>query len=232
MKTTAAALALLLAFPAHAATPAPNPDRWVSVAGEGEASAKPDTLSFSAAVWRDAKEASGARGQIAAALSRIKAVITKAGIAPADADVSPVSVDAQNRHDPGKRPVQSGYRAAATVAVRLRDPAKYDTVSAALLEAGASELRGTSWESSRERELADEARARAVADARDGATGLARAAGAKLGKVRTIEDRGGGRPLPPLQVARTAGGMPSPGALAPNDVVIRVSVHVSWYLAD
>ena len=233
MKTPIALLLILASASGAVAAPAPAGPavRTVSVEGEGDARALPDQLVCALAVWRDDKDPGTARSQGASAVARVLAVLKRRGVADADVQTARAAVEAQVTYDQGKQ-MPVGYRASTVMTVRLRKLEIYDALITEAIEAGANELRGATFESSRYRALADEARLKAVEDARARAEALAKAAGAKLGRILTLEEHAGMRPVPMPQLTRNSGGMLGAASLAPGEIAVHINVQAVWELTD
>lgn len=105
---------------------------------------------------------------------------------PDDITASDLALREDNDYDDNDRPLPPAHVASREVKVRLDD---LDTLGAymdAALAAGFTEISNVTFKSSKEASLREEARARAVADAREKATGLVTAFGGNLGPVYSI----------------------------------------------
>jgi len=91
-----------------------------------------------------------------------------------------------DRDYPDRRVV--GYRADVGFRVRLRDVSLVEAVLVEAVAAGAHEIRSVAYETSRLRELREDARRGAVAAARRKAEVYCEAAGCRVGSVLHIED--------------------------------------------
>jgi uncharacterized protein len=81
-----------------------------------------------------------------------------------------------------------GYRASVTFHIMLRELDRVEELLTGVVDAGANEVEGVSFQTSRLKELRAEARSRAVAAARDKALNYCHAAGVDLGALLHIED--------------------------------------------
>lgn len=86
--------------------------------------------------------------------------------------------------------MSSGFVASRSVTVLLRQVARLNAFLDTGLAAGADEIADVSFESSRADALREEARRKAVDDARAKAEGMATAFGARLGPVYSIDSAG------------------------------------------
>jgi len=94
-----------------------------------------------------------------------------------------------------------------------------------MVGAGANEIGGINFVVSQASKLLDEARERAVADARRKAEIYARAAGVTLGAPLSISEEGNSAPVP---YRRMAAGMAASAPVAQGEERLAVTVSVSW----
>jgi uncharacterized protein YggE len=210
-----------LAAPAMAQTPPP----MVSVTGEATVSVPPDQAQIDGGVTSDAKTAREASDANNAAMGKVLLALKGAGIDEKDYQTSRLSLQPQyapNRAGPS--PVV-GYRASNRVTVKLRDVTKVAGIIDVLVGAGANELGGINFMVSQASKLLDEAREKAVADARRKAEIYAKAAGVTLGEPINISEEGSAQPvLRGKMMAPMAAG----AAVAQGEETLSVSVSVSW----
>jgi uncharacterized protein YggE len=217
------ALAVLLAAPARAQQEPPA----IRVTGTGSVSAPPDTGHLTAGVTTEASTASEAVRANQAAMTRVLAALEAAGIAKADVQTSgfavyPVYADAPQ---PRPQPEVRGYRASNQVAVRVAGVDKVGGVLDQLVGAGANEIQGVSFSIGSPEPLRDEARRRAVADARRKAELYAASAGVRAGRLLALEEREAGPPGPMPRMARMeAAAVP----IEAGTLELRVDVSVAY----
>lgn len=212
----------LLAAPTLAQTPPPA----ISVTGEATVSVPPDQALIDAGVTSDAKTAREASDANNAAMGKVLLALKGAGIDEKDYQTSRLSLQPQyapNRSGPS--PVV-GYRASNRVTVKLRDVAKVAAIIDVLVGAGANELGGINFAVSQASKLLDDAREKAIADARRKAEIYAKAAGVTLGEPLGISEEGGAAPV---FRGKMVGGMAASAApIAQGEETLSVTVSVSW----
>jgi uncharacterized protein len=217
----AVAAATWLAAPAMAQVPPPA----ISVTGEATVSVPPDQAQIDGGVTSDAKTAREASDANNAAMGKVLLALKGAGIDEKDYQTSRLSLQPQyapNRSGPS--PVV-GYRASNRVTVKLRDVAKVANIVDVLVGAGANELGGINFMVSQASKLLDDAREKAIADARRKAEIYAKAAGVTLGEPLNISEEGGsGPPVFRSKMAPMAASAP----VAQGEETLSVSVSVSW----
>jgi uncharacterized protein len=218
----AVAAVALLAAPALAQV---VPPAAVSVTGEATVSVPPDLAQVDGGVSSDAKTAREAFEANNAAMGKVLLALKSAGIDAKDIQTSRLSLQPQSALSrPGPSPIV-GYRANNRVTVRVRDVAKVASVIDTLVGAGANDIGGIVFSVSNASKLLDEARERAIADARRKAEIYARAAGVTLGAPVSISEESSPGPMP---YRRIAAGMPVSAPVAQGEETLQVTVSVSW----
>ena len=164
--------------------------------GEASISVPPDQAQIDAGVTSEGKTAREASDANNAAMGKVLLALKGAGIEEKDYQTSRLSLQPQyRRRTARRRPPIVGYRASNRVTIRLRDVTKVASVIDVLVGAGANEIGGINFVVSQASKLLDDAREKAVADARRKAEIYAKAAGVTLGepladfRERAVRDR-------------------------------------------
>lgn len=190
-------MSLALALPAALAATMPMmalaepPQRQITVIGSAEVEALPDLARISAGVQTDGETAAQALSENSTAMTQVFAVLEGAGIARADIQTNQLSLDPvwqQPGENQAAAPRIVGYQANNMVTVLLRDISKLGSVVDALGGAGANRIFGVGFEVGNPRPFLDQARTKAVGEARDKAELMSKAAGVTLGPVLTIRE--------------------------------------------
>jgi uncharacterized protein len=216
--------ATLLATPALAETDFPSA---ISVTGEAQVSAPPDLAQLDAGVASDGKTAREAAEANNAAMSKVLAALKGAGLEDKDYQTSRLSLQPQyapNR--PGPSPIV-GYRASNRVAIKLHDVAKVASVIDTLVTAGANDVGNINFTVTQASKLLDDARERAIADARRKAEIYAKAAGVTLGAPLSISEEGAPAPVFRAKMMRAAP-METSTPIAQGEETLSVTVDVTW----
>jgi uncharacterized protein len=177
----------------------------ITVSGEGRVEAAPDMATLSLGVTTQADTAAAALAansqQLAVVLDRLRA----AGIAARDLQTSGLSMQPNWDYSNNAAPRITGYVASNMLTVRVRALDTLGTVLDSAVRDGANTFNGLGFALADPAAALDEARRRAVADARHKAELLAEAAGVTLGPVVSIsEGGGGGQPAPMYRSAAMA----------------------------
>ncbi|QIG96407.1 MULTISPECIES: SIMPL domain-containing protein [unclassified Bradyrhizobium] len=219
-----ASLALsLIAAPALAQVPPPA----ISVTGEATVSVAPDQAVIDGGVTTDAKTAREAADANNTAMAKVLGALKGAGLDEKDYQTSRLSL--QPKHTPDRvsgPPTVSGYRATNRVTIKVRDVAKVASLVDVLVGAGVNEIGGINFVVSQASKVLDEAREKAIADARRKAEIYAKAAGVTLGEPISISEEGNA-PVPMYR--KMAAPMAASSApVAQGEETLSVSVSVSW----
>jgi len=217
---------LIAALPAAPALAQSDFPPAISVTGEASISVPPDLASVDAGVASDAKTAREASDANNTAMAKVLAALKSANIDAKDIQTSRLSLQPQyapNRTGPS---AITGYRASNRVTVKIRDVTKVAGVIDTLVGAGANDIGNISFEVSQASKLLDDAREKAVADARRKAEIYAKAAGVTLGAPLSITE--GGVPAPVFRAKMAVPMAAAPTPIAQGEETLSVSVSVTW----
>ena len=202
--------------PAGAQTADPSTDS-VTVNGTGTVKSVPDEANFSFGVESRAKTAQAAIAANAAQMEKLIAALRKAGareLATQWVSVYPVTSDDGTTVD--------GYSASNSVSATI-GVARAGALIDAAAEAGANQISGPGLSSSDAERLYKDALAAAVADARERAEVLAKAAGRSLGGITTMVESGA-QPTPVYRATADAGTSSTPVEPGQQETAATVSV--------
>ena len=213
-----------LAAPALAQT---MPPPAISVTGEANVSVAPDQAQIDGGVTSDAKTAREASDANNAAMGNVLLALKGAGIDEKDYQTSRLSLQPQFA-TPSKVTERAGivsFRASNRITVRIRDVTKVANVIDVLVGAGANEIGGIHFTVTQASKYLDEAREKAIADARRKADIYARAAGVTLGEPISISEEGA--PGPVFR-SKMAAPMAAGAPVAQGEETLSVTVSVTW----
>ncbi|WGS20960.1 MULTISPECIES: SIMPL domain-containing protein [unclassified Bradyrhizobium] len=222
----------LLAAPALADNDFPPA---ISVTGEATVSAPPDQAQLDAGVTTDAKTAREAAEANNVTMGKVLAALKGAGIAEKDYQTSRLSLQPQFANRPAPSPATPpsivGYHASNRVTIKLHDVSKVAGIIDVLVGAGANDIGGLSFSVSQASKLRDEAREKAIADARRKAEIYAKAAGVTLGAPLDIAEVGSA-PGPTFRARMATAGFAAPTPVAQGEEALTVNVSVSWAIKE
>ena len=227
----ALAAAALIGPRAGLSAPGDAPPRLISVSGLGEVKTRPDMAVVSSGVVSEAPTAREALAKNNTAMSAVIAALKNAGVAEDDIQTSNFSVSPKY---PPYQPNQTtaprivGYTVSNQVTASVKDLRKLGAILDMLVQSDSNQISGIAFDVNEPKALLDEARKKAVADARAKAELYAAAAGVTLGRVLQISESGG--VIPPQPVYRMA--MAAPAAesvpVAPGQQTLSANVSITY----
>ena len=204
-----------------------------SITGRGEVKAAPDIAYLTLGTQTRAKTAAAALAENTKAMRAVFDLLrSRFGIAEKDMSTSNFAIKPVYEHypkEPGKPtppPRLVGYDVSNTLTVRVRDLNKLGTIIDAVVRAGANRVQGISFGFSDRRKLLDEARRKAVEDAKARAKLYAEAVGFTLGPVVEVHESSV-YPMPARQMG-LARATEAPVPVARGEQGIRVDVTITW----
>ncbi len=211
--------------------------RAMTVNGEGFVMAKPDMAVVSVGVATQGTTAAQALAANNTQMDALFKAISGLGIEDKDVQTSNFSVTPRYAQPDPQRPDEPydpgkivGYDASNQVTVKVRDLRKLgDALDSFVATAGANNLQGVSFDFNDPTPIMDEARRKAVADARRKAALFAEGAGVKLGPIQSIAEGGGYYPQPVYAMARAAE-MKASVPVAPGESRISANVSLTYEL--
>lgn len=184
----------------------------ITVSGEGEVFAVPDTAVFSVTVRETAREVKPAQDAAAKKANDIIRYLKGAGIEEKDIKTAEYSVYPQYEWreskeicpadasicPPSGRQVLTGFEVRQTLTVKVRDTEKAGELLSGVGSRGASEVSGLSFTIDDEDELKTQARDLAIQDAKEKAKKLADSLGVRLVRVVGFQESGSSYPPYPV----------------------------------
>lgn len=211
----------------------------ISVSGEGEAVSVPDVATFSFSVSANTANVSAGQREVTGKMDKILAALDDLGVEEKDIKTTNYSVYPRYVYPqvycittpcPPARQVQDGYTISHDVTVKIRDTEKAGEALSLIGEFGATNLSGVSFTVDDPDGVVEEARSKAIADAKDKAEKLAKDLDVRLVRVISFYENGGG-PVP--YYAEAYGGdtvlrSASAPTLPTGENTTRVSVTVTY----
>jgi uncharacterized protein YggE len=181
----------------------------ITVSGEGEVFAVPDTATFSVTVQETAKDVSTAQTTATKKSNDIIAYLKTQGIDEKDIQTTDYNVNPQYEYGqtacpsgiycpPGKQTL-SGFEVSQTLTVKVRDTKKAGDILSGVGGKGASSVSGLSFTVADQDALDAEARDKAIQSAKDKADALARSLGVHIVRVVGFSENGNS----PIYYAKT-----------------------------
>ncbi|WP_169976867.1 SIMPL domain-containing protein [Tautonia rosea] len=217
--------------------------RTVTVSGLGEISAAPDVADISVGVVTEAQTARDALSANNQAVSTLTEQLKGRGVAAKDIQTTNINLNPRYAQpeppQPGRpRPPQEaftpriiGYTVTNSVRVTVRDLDKLGELLDAVVTAGANQMNGISFRIEESRALLDEARKRAVADAKRKAEQLCGELGVVLGVPVSVNESGGFLPPPQPMMGRAMMMASESVPVSPGEEQLSVSVQVVFEIS-
>lgn len=216
------------------------PSNVISVSGEGEVFAIPDSAEFSFSVEESgdtvAAVQEAAKKKVDAALEALK----ERGVEEKDVKTAAYELHPKYEWVPAeclrfpcdRRQVQRGFTLMQTTSVTVRDSNKSGELLQAVTDAGAQNVSGLSFKLAEPQAKQDEARALAIEDAKDKAEKLAEELGVSLVRIVSFAENNDMPPMPynMAKLESAMGGAMDQAASAPqvpageNRIVSNVSI--------
>lgn len=201
----------------------------VYVTGEAVEKRAPDFVEIAFSVSRTGDDVAAVKQEVDRITDRVWQAAQQIGIERADFEATGFSVTPEFDFVDGRREAR-GTRVSRQFTTRLRDMAKFDAWSEALVQAGVKELPGVTVDVDRREEKEAELRLSALKNARSEAERLATALGQTITGVHTISDTpigdGGGVPF---KMARMEAAAPEAPTL-PDHVELRVETYAVFLM--
>src|SRR4051812_18749103 len=186
----------------------------ITINGTGKVTYVPDIAHVNIGASSDGKTAAEAWQKNADLVKKVFDALKKLNIAPRDIKTTGLNVSPRYHHSKDQPPRLLGYTATYNLTVTVRDLAKLAAVLDRSVDAGANRDVGISFGCADPEKLLDQARAKAVRDARKKAEVLVAGAGATLGQVIAISE-GQSAPWRTFRYEQKMDAMPSALPIAP-----------------
>jgi uncharacterized protein YggE len=190
------------------------PANTIAVSGRGEVQETPDIATISFSVVSEKSTVAAAQSDATTKANAVTAYLVGAGIEKKDIQTSNYSVSPQydylqsvctNGYCPGGKQVLRGYEVRQSTTVKVRDLTKAGDILTGVGEKGATEVSGLQFTFDDPNAPLNDARTKAIADAKTKADVLAKQLGVTLVRVVSFnENSGGGNPRPMVAYAQAS----------------------------
>jgi uncharacterized protein YggE len=177
----------------------------INVSGYGEAFGAPDIATFTFTVSSTKTTVAAAQAEATSKINAVTDYLKQQGIADKDIRTSDYSINPQydyssgvcaNGYCPPTRGTLTGYEVRQTTTIKVRDTSKAGDLLTGVGSKGATEVSGLNFTFDDPNKLQNDARANAIADAKQKADLLAKQLGVTLVRVVSYSDSNGGYPTP------------------------------------
>ncbi len=199
-----------------------------SVTGEGKATAAPDIAVAGVGVQAQGPTVKQAQQELNRAINKVTEAIKKVGVEAKDIQTSAYNLNPTYDYREGRGRI-TGYQASSNLTVKVREIEKANQVIDAATTSGANQVGGVSFDIDDKTKVENEARQKAVIEAKKKAEEAAKIAGFRLGRVINYSENFGSGPRPIPMLAKTdmvVSGAPT--QIEPGTNEITVSVTLSY----
>ena len=203
---------------------------WVS--GTGEVTVTPDVAILTLGVEAQEKTVKEAQSEAASAMAAVVAALKTNGVADKDIQTQWYSISPVTKWvEETSEQITTGYSVTNMVTVKIRDISKAGTIIDAVAEAGGDLTRINSINFTVDDPTAyyNQAREKAMQDAKDKAEQMATLAGVTLGKPTYISESGGYIPTPYYLKDYAEGGSAST-SISAGELDITIMVQVGYVI--
>jgi len=205
---------------------------WVD--GHGEVNAAPDIAILQLGISAQRASVAKAQAEAATAMDKVTTALKEGGVTSKDIQTRYFSIQQVTRWDQDKQhEIVIGYRVSNMVMAKIRDMAKTGSIIDAVAEVGGDLTRidSISFSIDDPSEYREEARGKAMADAKAKAEQLANLSGVRLGKPTYISESIPYPVYPPL--VRVAEAAPTPVTpISPGEMTISLDIQVAYAILE
>lgn len=235
IRSIALASLLAISLPAAAAAQGEVPIQAISgtrldVVATGEVSRVPDIARINAGVVTLASTATAAIAQNAERMARVVAALRRAGVAERDIQTSSINLNPEYRYQENQPPILTGYRAGNEVTIKFRDIKETGAILDALVAQGANQINGPMLSVDKPEQALDEARQKALTNARARAETYAQALGKRVKRILSISESGSMAPPHPVPVMRMEAAQDASTKIVPGEQALSTTLSVSFEL--
>jgi len=214
-----------------------NQQEGIWVNGQGKVTATPDIANVSLGIEAQAVTVSEAQAEAASAMDKVMNALTKNGVAKKDIKTQYFNISKVTRwDDKNRQEVVLGYRVTNTVTAKIRDMEKTGIIidAVALTGGDLTRINNIYFSIDDPTPYQEEARDKAMADAKNKAEQLADLSGVKLGKPTYISEN----LYYPPPIYRDVGmkeGVPAPAPttpISPGETEVTLSVQVVYAILN
>lgn len=206
----------------------------VTFSGEGTVSASPDVAVIDLSIVTEAGTSKIAQDENSRKSQSVADFLKREGIEEKDIKTTGYNVYPQYTYPQTGRPIITGYQVNQSMQVKVRNLDRTNVVLDGVVAAGANQVSNLQLTIDEPERLKEEARAKAIADAKEKARTLERQLGLDLGRIVNFSESEGGWPGPFFSKAEgrdiaVGGGGPLPEIPAGENEVV-VSISITWQI--
>jgi uncharacterized protein len=199
------------------------------VTGEGKAQASADSATVMAGVNAKGDTQKAVQDQINTTINAVTQSVKALGIDSNDIQTSNYSINPNYEYANGAQK-QNGFTASTNLTIKVKDISKVNAVIDGVTAAGATNVNNLGFDTVDKTSAQNEARQKAIADAKKKAADAAGAAGFKLGNLVNYQEseNGNQRPIPMLKAVGGSASADSSTNIQPGSNDVDITVTLSY----
>ncbi len=199
-----------------------------SVSGEGEVSVSPDLALVTVGVSASADTLKQAQDQMNQTINKVSDAVKKLGVEDRDIQTTNYNITPTYDFREGGQRI-TGYSGSTNLTIKVRNLDRVNSVIDASTSQGANQVGGVSFDIEDRTKAENQAREKAVEEAKSRAENAARIAGFKLGRIINYQENFGGLPRPIPLLSQGAVSKDSvPTQIEPGSQIVTVIVTLSY----
>ncbi|WP_294822881.1 SIMPL domain-containing protein [uncultured Flavobacterium sp.] len=228
MKRIALVLFATVSMMANAQTLQEKQAPQINISGEGKVFATPDEAVITIGVENMGPDANDVKKKNDAAIDAVIKYLKGAKVPEKDYQTKRVSLNRNYDYDKKKY----SFVASQQIVIHLKDLSKYDALMMGVVDAGANQVNGVEFRTSKQAQYESEARVLAVANAKKKAGDYAGALGQAIGKALLVTDNTQTYyPMPMMRAElKSIAGDAAMDTLAVGEIVVTANVNISFEL--
>ena len=207
-----------------------NTANTVSFNGEGKVLAKPDIAVISASIVTEATTSKAAQDDNSKKSTQVTDFLKKQNIDEKDIKTTNYNIYPQYNYRVYTKPQITGYQVSQSLEIKVRNLDDISTILDGLVAAGSNQVNNLGLQVDDPEKLKEEARAKAIEDAKSKADVLKKQVGIKLGKIVGFSENTGGYPMYELKGMGIGGGGDASSVPAPsiptgeNEIIVNITI--------
>jgi uncharacterized protein YggE len=205
--------------------------RTISVSGTGKVYLTPDIATINVGVHTEDVDVGKALSDNTAAAQNVADALKGFGVDEKDIQTTNFSIYPNQTYGPAGEMLGIKYMVDNTVMITVRDLAKLGEILSSVVNEGANNIYGITFDVSDRTKALDDARKAAIADARLQADELAAAAGVTVGQVMSISVSNTSQPQPYYNMGYGGGGGMAASAPAPvssGQLIVTADAYITY----
>lgn len=202
----------------------------ISFSGEGKVTAKPDIAKIHFSIVTQATTSKEAQNANSPKSKAVTDFLKKQGIEEKDIKTTSYNIYPQYDYPRSGLPEIKGYEVKQGLEVKVKNLDKVNTILDGLVSAGANNVNDFEFAVDEPEKLQAEARAKAIADAKNKARDLEKQLGINLGKIISFSENGGGFPVPLYYDLKAEGGRGGGPTLPTGENEVKVDVTITYQI--